>query len=580
MSSSDLSDGPFAGVGATFNLGTTPLALNRSSSPIALTGITSIDGSAASLTTPRGIDGVLFNGTGNIWTGPRVVSDGVQIKFLHDGTSTIYRLDWQSSVPYALYSTARTNYLFHSEAINNAYFFKSALTITSGVADPKGGTAGQTLAATGPNAYFLVSGDATVLGAGTYTNSIWIRRNTGTGTVKIYYPTIPSTVLDITSLLTASYQRFQTSGSVSGTLARFGVQVVSSGDAIDVAFGQIEAGSFATSYIGPTTTAAISVTDYATSVNVATLAELPAKGATLYGVGVNTLAISALKLASSVTINGIVTDLSSGAAIAGREMLAADRTYYVRTDGNDSNTGLANTSGSALLTIQAAVNKVSTTLDMGIYQVTIQVGNGTYANVFLKPYIGSLPPVILGDATTPSNVLITASSGTLSAVALINTYCPAFCIWTLRGLKMTTTGTGYDCVLISVPSRIQIDACEFGTCINRHMDCQNGGQIWPITSYTISGGAKKHIITGTFGEFRVISGITVTLTGTPEFSEQFINALQSGIAFFAGATFSGSATGNRYVIDSNAIVYTNGGGATFLPGNSGGTLPTNGGLYL
>ena len=291
-------------------------------------------------------------------------------------------------------------------------------------------------------------------------------------------------------------------------------------------------------------------------------------------------ASSASKLATAVTINGISTDLSSGATIAGRELLTAARTYYVRVDGDDSHTGLANTSGSAFLTIQKAVDIVSTTLDMGIYQVTIQVGNGTYSNVFLKPFVGSLPPIILGDAVTPSNVLITTSSGTLSAVALTNVYCTSFCIWTLRGLKMTTTGTGYDCVMVSIPSRIQIDACEFGTCINRHMDCQNGGQIWPITSYTISGGAKKHIITGTFGEFRVISGITVTLTGTPAFSEQFVNALQSGIAFFAGATFSGSATGNRYVIDSNAIVYTNGGGATFLPGNSGGTLPTNGGLYL
>ena len=52
--------------GATFNLGTTALALNRSSAAVALTGITSIDGSAATLTTARTIQGVSFNGSANI----------------------------------------------------------------------------------------------------------------------------------------------------------------------------------------------------------------------------------------------------------------------------------------------------------------------------------------------------------------------------------------------------------------------------------------------------------------------------------------------------------------------------------
>jgi hypothetical protein len=58
-----------AATNQTFNLGTTSMALNRASAPLALTGITSIDGNAATATkllTPRAINGVLFDGTSDI----------------------------------------------------------------------------------------------------------------------------------------------------------------------------------------------------------------------------------------------------------------------------------------------------------------------------------------------------------------------------------------------------------------------------------------------------------------------------------------------------------------------------------
>jgi hypothetical protein len=51
--------GRYAAVGATFNLGTTALALNRASGAVALTGITSIDGNAATVTTNANLTGVI-----------------------------------------------------------------------------------------------------------------------------------------------------------------------------------------------------------------------------------------------------------------------------------------------------------------------------------------------------------------------------------------------------------------------------------------------------------------------------------------------------------------------------------------
>ena len=73
------------------------------------------------------------------------------------------------------------------------------------------------------------------------------------------------------------------------------------------------------------------------------------------------------------------------------------------------------------------------------------------------------------------------------------------------------------------------------------------------------------------------SGMTVTIMGTPAFSTDFVNATDGGIARLQGNTFSGSATGARFLSDRNAVIDV--GGATpntYLPGNSNGTA-SNGG---
>lgn len=60
-----------------------------------------------------------------------------------------------------------------------------------------------------------------------------------------------------------------------------------------------------------------------------------------------------------------------------RDILTANRSYFVRTDGSDANTGLNNTAGAAFLTVQKALDVVGA-LDLSTFSATIWINDGTY----------------------------------------------------------------------------------------------------------------------------------------------------------------------------------------------------------
>lgn len=57
------------------------------------------------------------------------------------------------------------------------------------------------------------------------------------------------------------------------------------------------------------------------------------------------------------------------------QQTTADVTYYVRTDGNDGNTGLGNTAGGAFRTIQKAISMIPMVVN---HAAIVKIGAGTY----------------------------------------------------------------------------------------------------------------------------------------------------------------------------------------------------------
>jgi len=258
------------------------------------------------------------------------------------------------------------------------------------------------------------------------------------------------------------------------------------------------------------------------------------------------------------------------AGSGGRELLTAARTYYVRTDGSDSNTGLTDSSGGAFLTLQKAIDTVCS-LDMSIYQVTIQVRSGTYTGTnLLKNYVGALAPIILGDTTTPSNCVISTTANHCF-------YLDVNAVWIIKGLKLQTTTSGSCLYAISNGSVINFYNIEFGTCANFHMRAETAAVIRAFANYSITGGAQCHHIATTTGIIHV-SGFTVNITGVPGFSIAFAYARLLAIIRADSNTYTNAATGVRYDIAANSICSTSA-GVNYLPGSIVGSTAT-GGLYI
>jgi hypothetical protein len=248
-----------------------------------------------------------------------------------------------------------------------------------------------------------------------------------------------------------------------------------------------------------------------------------------------------------------------------REKLTAARSYYVRTDGNDSNNGLADTAGGAFLTLQKAADTIWQTLDTRGYAVTVRIANGTYVGGLhlTGPHVGGGTVLFTGNTTTPSSVVLN-----YSALDLIMLHSAATI--SVSGVKITTGG-GYNGIAVRTGAMLTISAFDMGAC-SAHISVEDGGIVYINGNYTVSGGAGWHYHIRRGGFLSAANGVA-TVTGTPAFLYYFAGMSENGVADFNAFTFSGAATGVRFNIHSGSVVKTAAGyNANFFPGSTAGVL--------
>jgi len=249
-------------------------------------------------------------------------------------------------------------------------------------------------------------------------------------------------------------------------------------------------------------------------------------------------------------------------------LISSSGTYYVRTDGNDSNDGTANTAGGAWRTIQQGVNFLSAHIIDGAATVQLKIADGTYAeNVVLRRNIGPGAISIVGNNAAPASVVVNSGSG---FGFLANG------VYSLSGVRMVAQLTGGGAVaVVGAGARMTISVVEYGPVNTHHNRAVQGGFISLAGAYSVTGTAATHYSSDTTGAVS-LNGITVTISGTPAFSTAFAVAAGSGSVYATAITFSGAATGTRYSAALNGVIFTNGGGANYFPGNGAGASTTGG----
>jgi hypothetical protein len=385
------------------------------------------------------------------------------------------------------------------------------------------------------------AGGANSLPIATFANT-WEKLDTTNG---VPVPTVESGAQMCYSLDTGA----RTCKGLSSTTTPGGQGVLLAGPAYQYANNQaiISAGSAGARILDPTNTFGLWTVDATGVMSLRTA---------VYGDGLLSVASGTV---SSSPVGGIPTL---------REKLTGARTYYVRTDGNDTAcTGLTNaaySSGSfpqncARATWQSAVN-LAVGLDFNSFAVTIQqgtqAGTKTYsANLSVGAWVGGGSLSLVGDGTTTH--LDAATGDTI----LVNNAGPVF-------ISSMSLGATLGNTLKVADGTVLLASMDFRAAGGSHIWVHDRrAQVLILnTTNTVNGSAgfaHLDIVQGTL----FFEGSTIALSGTPSFGTGFIYIDQNATAQINTASITGAATGARAVLRQGAKINGISGSPTFFPGN-------------
>ena len=254
-----------------------------------------------------------------------------------------------------------------------------------------------------------------------------------------------------------------------------------------------------------------------------------------------------------------------------RERFSADRVFYVRADGNDSNTGLADTAAAAFQTLQGAANAVRRRYDPAGYEVAFLIGVGTFAPATFDAWTAAV--TIASTSGVAVTTEITAPAGQYAILSRRGTKT------TVQNIKTVGVGGGLSA---SNAGHLIYAGVSFANA-GAQVYAEYGGLCVAAGAYQITTGAAQHWLANAGGNI-VAQGMTISIPAAVAFTH-FALAQGSGSNIngggglgISGAGVAGT-TGQRYLVNTNAVINMAGAGASALPGDVAGAAAT-GGQYV
>ena len=263
------------------------------------------------------------------------------------------------------------------------------------------------------------------------------------------------------------------------------------------------------------------------------------------------------------------------------EKLAADRTYYVRTDGNDANNGLADTSGGAFATIQKAFDHLADRIDINGKVITIQLQTGvTHAggNAGGRFITGRGPIFISGSAVNNTDTIISGTSDnglSLGGNPMIT--------WYIGGVKLQSSyyiplyirnvpvQLGSPDGLVPAP-RFGAPGTSFAALIQLDGPLASCVTYSAGTTIDVGGAPTGYFVQAMKGA--IFSSGPVAFAATTTFNNAFVEAIDNAtVTVNTVDAVAGSAVGKRYNVTTGGQVKRTAGtgGINNIPGTVAGT---------
>lgn len=258
-----------------------------------------------------------------------------------------------------------------------------------------------------------------------------------------------------------------------------------------------------------------------------------------------------------------------------REVIRNTRSWYVSPSGDDANDGRS--LGSAFKTIQRAYTNLQDTVYLARGSVAnIRLAAGTYAGSMV---LGAVPGnglvQIYGDPTTPSNCVLTSTTG---SVISVHRNRRLLCI---QGVEI----------------RVLAGAPNYACCLEaRYGGIVSWGKVRLYCGGTLSRGIQVYgrsigqgdglltfVSSGVTGNFGILVGANsfvqmsggVTTSGTVAFDTTLAVVERSSFQDWGTAVWGGTGTGPRYIASGGSSIVTGSGSATHILGNSAGSVWLN-----